>query len=229
MKLKLLLFLIILPLFSSATTASYVHASITPIAVNEKGEILCKTRYGINRMGGGYLYDFLKFGFCVLTEDSIHYFKGKKLVNNFEQSDFEADVEFWDAIFDSKTSINQLETIVSDVLNDSFVFTEVNAEKYKVDSTMNHDVFQANYGFNLNETRQKSLFNGMSNKNTNNGKVHVLYNFGGAILLENNRGYEEPDYYDPNKIGCEFSYSYTSMETYGFDIDAVTGVLFKRE
>jgi hypothetical protein len=227
MKVKILLFFALIPAFTYATSCSYVKSIIKPISMNEKGEILCKTWFGMNKTGGSYSYDIVKYGFCVLSSDSIHYYKGITLVNNGEEIDFEENMAFWDAIFNAETAVDQLKTIVSEVLEGSFGFTELNAAKFKKDAIIDHEKFQNQYGIDLNENRQESLFKGFSNKNTFNGKVHLMYDFGGTLFIENDMGCREADGY--GEKGCDFSYSYKDRNTYGFDIDIATGLIFKSD
>ena len=152
MKVNILLLFSLIPAFTYATTLSYLDSDIKPISINEKGEILCKTRFAANLTGGGYPYDFVKYGFCVISADSMHYFKGITLdmVEDYTDEKF----SFWEAIYTKASSKNQLKTIVTDVLKNTFTFSDLNTDKFKVDSLMSEEVFQQKYGIDVNKTRQ---------------------------------------------------------------------------
>ncbi len=226
MKVKVLFLLLLFPAFLKATTLSYLYSEITPISCNEKGEVLCKTRFAGNMSGGGYAYDFVRYGFCVLAEDSVHYFKGVTLGRVDYHSD--ENNSFWDAIYYKPTSFDQLNTIVSNVLKNEFQFSELNADKFKVDSLMKKESFENEYGINANKTRQKGLFGALSKKNSCAKKVHVDYDFGNIILLYNYDFWTDDD--KENKAGCFISYYFNDCASWGgwcFDLYGISGVLFK--
>lgn len=53
-----------------ATGPSYIDSIINPIAINDNGDVLCRTLYVENQMGGyGYMDQY--YGLCILTKDSI--------------------------------------------------------------------------------------------------------------------------------------------------------------
>lgn len=229
MKVIILFLLSLIPVLTHATTFSYLNSDITPISINQKGEVLCKTEFSANLSGGGYAYDFVKYGFCVLSQDSIHYFKGVTLidVDDYEDKQY----PFWDAIYNKATSEDQLKSIVSEVLKNSFIFSELNAEKFKVDTIMDKDVFQKKNGIDVNKTRQKALFGGLANKYSCSSKIHVTHDFGKIILLDNYSHWEDnielgEIYYE---IGCDISYYFKHGYSDGgyYDLYHITGVLFK--
>ena len=70
---KALLLIPLLFVFSPellATGPSYIKAGIKPISINDKGEVLCRTRFLKNPSGGHYVLD-IEYGLCVLTGDTI--------------------------------------------------------------------------------------------------------------------------------------------------------------
>ncbi len=227
MKVKVLLLMSLFPIFTYATTLSYLYSDITPISCNQKGEVLCKTRFAGNMSGGGYAYDFVRYGFCVLAEDSVYYFKGVTLGMVDDHADQK--YSFWDDIYSKPPSIDQLNTIVSEVLKNEFEFSELNAEIFKVDTLMKKDAFEKKHGVNLNEKRQKALFNALSKKNSCAEKIQVDYDFGNIILLYN---YEFLADDEEDKAGCFVSYYFNDCESWGgwcFDLYGVSGVLFKEK
>ena len=75
---------------------------------------------------------------------------------------------------------------------------------------------------NLLETHQKALFGAVSiNDYSQQGnKVHVLYDFGNIIVLQNN-------IIEDNEIyGSVFSYPNHSFIDIGYEYNTVTGVIF---
>lgn len=223
MKVRILLLLVLIPVFTQATTFSYLYSDITPISINQKGEILCKTRFAANMTGGSYAYDFVKYGFCVISKDSMHYFKGITLVDVTDYSNEK--FTFWDAIYNKTPSENCLKKIVSDVLKNSFTFSQLNTDKFKVDSSLSKKAFQKKYGCDVNKTRQKALFEALSNKNSCHNEIHIAYDFGETILLNNYSYWEEDELVES---GCFFRYYFKNYyEGGGFDVYRVIGVLFK--
>jgi hypothetical protein len=227
MKVKILLFLSLIPVFTYATTFSYLDSEITPISINQKGEVLCKTEFSANLSGGGYAYDFVKYGFCVISQDSIHYFKGVTVGRVDDYSDEK--YSFWDAIYNKATSEKQLKSIVSEVLKNSFEFSELNTEKFKVDTIIEKSAFHTQFGIDINETRQAALFGGLANKYSCRNKIHVAYDFGKVILLDNYSHWEDnidEIYYE---IGCDIGYYFKHGYSEGgyYDLYHITGVLFK--
>jgi len=108
-------------------------------------------------------------------------FKGVTLgfVNDYSNEKY----AFWNAIYKKETTEKQLKKIVSEVLGNSFAFTELNTQKFKVDTVIDIAIFEKKYGIDLNKTRQKALIGGLSSKNSCSNKIHVEYDFGETILL----------------------------------------------
>ena len=69
---QILLFILITTYFTAiyATGPSYIESEIRPISVNEKGEVLCRTRFVKNPTGAQTLMD-VEYGLCVLTKNRI--------------------------------------------------------------------------------------------------------------------------------------------------------------
>ena len=117
-----------------STGPSTIESEITPISINKKGQILCKTRFTQNKMGS-YNPMIVEYGFCILTNDSILEIKTKVLnPNKFNNEDkYYEELKYWDKIFRRKTSTEQLYTIKNKILKNNYNFTEVNTDQYKVD------------------------------------------------------------------------------------------------
>ncbi|WP_271766034.1 hypothetical protein [Aquimarina algiphila] len=214
-------------LFSSMmnlTGPSSIASEINPISINENGEILCKTRFTKNQMGG-YSPMRVEYGFCILSKDTIIQFRGKVLEDNeayYEQ------LKYWDDIFKSEINEEQLNELNKEVLKNEYNFSSCNANSFKVDKTMPISEFETNKKINLKDSRQKALHGASSTSYYDEKKVHLLYDFGHILLLNNiNDDNDEEelslgsdfDYYNPwvNEEGKEVNI--------GFDISLVTGVL----
>lgn len=230
MKAQLILLLSLLPLFATATTMSYLESDIQPIAVNEKGEVLCKTRFAANSTGGGYAYDFVHYGFCVLSNDSIHHFRGIHLgwVEYYEDEKY----AFWQAIYEKPPTDEKLTTIINEVLKGAFTFTELTAENYKVDKVMSKQTFRKNYQIDLDQKRQKALRGALSTKNSCQAKINVSYDFGSIILIKNESTCcnDVDDGDDMITTGCYISYFFETCAEWGgfcFDLYEIDGVVFK--
>jgi len=168
-----------------STGLSSVTSKIIPISVNNKGEILCKTRFTKNEMGGS-MSTIVEYGFCILSNDSIKEIK-TKIINPFKlnMDDYDEQVKFWDAIFETKTTQNQLNTINKEILKNDYNFLTNNTDSYKVDSKITISNFEKEKNISLKKRKQKGLHNAESTKYHSNKRLHILYDFGNVIILNN--------------------------------------------
>ena len=209
-----------------STGPSTIESEITPISINKKGQILCKTRFTQNKMGS-YNPMIVEYGFCILTNDSILEIKTKVLnPNKFNNEDkYYEELKYWDKIFRGKTSTEQLYTIKNKILKNNYNFTEVNTDQYKVDKEISIVEFEKEKKISLKEKRQKALKNAKSTTYHSKKIVHILYDFGTIICLKNKTDY------DDNEIGAYFDYLISWGDENGieqkidYDITTIVGVL----
>lgn len=212
------------------TGPSWMDSGIIPISVNKKGEILCKTRFVQNHMGG-HGPQTLKYGFCVISNDSIIQFTGRVLRHSYKTdsdgSKYYEQREYWDEIFRANTSQEQLNDIVSTILENQYTFTICNADSFKVDKLMSMAKFESEKQVNLDKNLQKSLYGAVSTDYHKEKRVHLEYDFGKICFLEN-----KMDYDGRPCIGADFDYYNGWVDgegierNIGFDRATVTGVLF---
>lgn len=216
-------------IFTSAnlfTGPSHIESEIRPISINEKGDILCRTRFTKNE-NGAYRRMPIKYGYCVITKDSMIYYQTQELVGDgFANYDtlnrFQA---YWDSVFKRCYTPERMSEI-GHRITDKFDFKTCNVEKYKVDEKMSVEAFEKSRKVDLSKVRQEGLFNGKSARYFEGDKVHVLYDFGEIVILSNESGEHE----NGNGVGAMFDYycpGYYAGEivNIGFEISTVTGVL----
>lgn len=220
-------------LFSSMTfwtTATYIDSEITPISINKKGKVLCKTRFTKNETGG-CCGTKIEFGYCIVSEDTIVRFTAKvvdpdKLANYDIYSEQST---YWDAIFRAKTSQKQLKEIEEAVLKNKYCFSSCNADSFLIDKTFTISGFETNYKIPLNKYRQKALKGALSTQYYKNKKVHLLYDFGDLLIFKNYKRYN--DKYEVIHMGADFNYynPWTNDKgkkvNIGFELCEITGVL----
>ncbi len=221
---------------SMATGPSYVHSEIKPISMNEKGEILCKTRFTANEMGA-YSPMGVEYGFCVISNNKIIEFKTKVIepftgYSDTGESNYWDEVKYWDEIFNSQTSQKQLEQIQKDILKEHYHFSSINADVFKIDSIMSINDFEKTKGVSLQNTTQKGLHNSQSEEYYQNKKIHLLYDFGNILLFNNDNDIDNNEL--ALEYGAHFNYPNTinthtndkgEKISLGFEINKVTGVL----
>jgi len=209
-----------------ATGPSYIDSKIRPISINEMGEILCRTRFTKNEMGAHKAMK-ITYGYCIITSDSII----QKTTQEIEPDgfpDYDTYTEFvtyWDSIFNSEFDKENLSEI-GYLIKKQFRFDSYNVASYKIDKIQTISKFSENKRIDIIKTKQWAL-NGAKNTEYFDSKmIHVLYDFGNVLILENvNNEFEEIqigadfDYYNPwiNKAG--------ETENIGFDLSEITGVL----
>ena len=233
---KLLLTVIVVAMYSLvfATGPSWIVSTIKPVSVNEKGEILCRTRYEENRMGAHWPM-VVSYGYCVLHNGAITEIP---ISMEFDPSKFPDDEinEFFkekiqlDSVFNNCSDTSYLEPLKSHV-NEALLeygFKPCNVNKYKVDKIFTKEQFEKNKKIKIADIPQKALRGATGTdypEKPQNIKIHVLYDFGKLVIVENKGGEEgitgaDFDYYNPwtdengNKINI------------GFDYFAITGVFF---
>lgn len=218
-----------------ATGPSYIYAEMNPVSVNEKGEVLCRTRFLKNDMGGHW-FNKIEYGLCVLSEGKIIEFKTKILDpqiiaendKNPDREKKEVTMEeylnmqkHWDWVFKTGLNFEKLSKQQKGIC-DEYGFKENNAEKYKVNRVYTVKDFEKERNINLKKQKLKSLKTGQSISNSFPDKVKISYDFDKIILFQNE------DDADESSIGFRFDYinpifGYQNLE---YEAHYVTGVLF---
>lgn len=231
----LVIFILSITMSTFATGPSYIYAEMNPISVNEKGEVLCRTRFLKNDMGGHW-FNRIEYGLCVLTDGKIIEFTTKILDpdiialddKNPNRAKKEVTMEeyismqdHWNWVFKISLDFDKLSNQQKKIC-DEYGFKENNAANYKVDKTYSTATFEKERDIDLKKQRQKSLKNGQSISDSLPDKVKVLYDFGKIILLQNE------DDADESSIGFRFDYinpifGYQNLE---YEAHYITGVLF---
>ena len=215
-----------IPQLLLATGPSYIKAEINPISINQKGDILCKTRFESNWMGSHYYMD-VNYGLCVLSNDSIleyPIFKLNMPKTEDEETNYIELNNYWNNWFenDSSNSYNITEKEIS--LIQKYAFNNSNLEQYKRTDTLSIKEFEHRYNIDLNNRNFKALGKAYSlpfiTEPENSENIIVTFDFGNIVMTQS-------DGFDESKVGLDFSYSFPYGENeISFDIQNVSGVLF---
>lgn len=228
MKTVLSFFLFLITSLSYATGPSYVRSQLIPIALNDRGELLCKTRYEENGMGAHAAIRVV-FGFCVITKDTLISYPDVVLDPNdydYDDEKFFNQLDFWDNIYTSATSERRLKSIVTDVLQGAYRFDQCNGEDYRKEKTYSLDQFKESYGIDLTKQRQTGL-RGATSRSYQQGRVKLLYKLGNIFIFDNYHTYEEEEGY-----GAFFNYNNPFMdydEEQEYDVYYVNGFVVKEQ
>lgn len=209
-----------------ATGPSYIRSQFIPIAMNDRGEVLCKTRYEENGMGA-HAAIRVSFGFCIITKDTLISYPGKVMDPDdydYDDEKFFHDLDYWDKIYTSETSERRLKAIVSTVLKDKYHFEESNADQYMIDKFYSLKLFKEAFGIDLDQQVQHGLRNA-AGKTYQQDKVKLQYHLGDIFIFDNYYTYEEEEGY-----GTYFNYP-NSFYDYGedqeYDVYYVNGYIVK--
>lgn len=203
-----------------ATGPSYIQSTMNPVAVNSKGDVLCYTRYVKNEMGAHYPMPIV-YGYCILTQDTIIHYTMHVLKWDEENEDLEAYSarhKLWESVYKGRFKKKYL----TEAIREQYNFGEEGVARYKVSKTMPLTEFNTMTGVDLMKTRQKALFGAVSkNDYSQHGKkVHVLYDFGNVVVLQNSSVEDEENY------GSIFNYINYLFPNVGYEYNTVTGVVF---
>lgn len=180
----------------SATGPSYIESRMNPIAINNKGDILCRTKYLTTPMGGHYLPE-IEYGLCIITKDSILFQKSYILEQDsyFPENWDEANPTPWDSTFHSKFDIKRF-TKNEKRFIEKYKFNNTNLEKYIVNDTISMTEFKAKTQVDLTKIFQPTLHGAKGYFEPDCPNVDIKYNFGHIILIQNNIdwGSEAEDY-----------------------------------
>ncbi|UAM99121.1 hypothetical protein K8354_04660 [Polaribacter litorisediminis] len=212
------------------TGPSTINSEIRPISINEKGEVLCRTRFTKNEMGAQRSMK-IEYGYCIITKDSIIEFITHELnpeaypINNYNA--YNNHSEYWNSVFESCFEKNNLCYYGNDIAKD-YGFESCNIEYYKLNKIIQIEEFENIKKVNLYKNKQIALKGGRSAKYCEEKYVNILYDFGNFVILKNKK-----DSFEENlSIGADFDYynPYTNENekviNIGFDVSEVIGVLY---
>ena len=100
-------------------------------------------------------------------------------------------VTYWDSIFNSGYDTEKLSEI-GYLIKKQFRFDSYNVASYKIDKTQTISDFSENKQIDLNKTQQWALNGAKSKEYFDSKMIHVLYDFGKVMILQNvNNEFEE--------------------------------------
>lgn len=226
MKVHLPISLLLASLFflspAGATGPSYILSEMRPVAVNDRGDVLCHTRFEQNPTGS-YTWMSVVYGYAILTPDTIrHYTLNVLDYDSYSETDDEYMVKRkkWESIFEGPFR----ERYLLPEIQAEFGFTPEGLDAFRVDRTISVSEFNTLKNTDLHQLRQQALFGGLSRNNYAEyaDRVHILYDFGHIVVLHNR--FEESAEHDK---GSTFNYTYPwGDERMDYDYSIVTGVLF---
>lgn len=215
----------------NATGPSYIHINITPISINEKGDVLCRTRIQRNDMGAHYPMDTL-YGLSILTNNTILSLHSNIIRYQDELEDgwdkYEKQLHHADTLLNSCLDPQQLSNIEQAFIN-GYDFTECNTKQFAKNVILPTQEFIKTKQIDITKDIQKSLDGGLgyfSKERDNN--IEVLYDFGHIVLLNNVTR-------DEDELGVSFDYTGSCCtyidddgqeHYYGYDYENIVGVLF---
>lgn len=217
-----------------ATGPSYIDSRINPIAINNNGDVLCKTIYEENQMGGyGYMDRY--YGLCILTEDSIIEYPVFKLDGEYYESvinraqDIYCDLYGeWNKWYNNQTTnITQEETTLIDKYN----FTDCKISQYYKADTLSLDEFKLKYNIDITYRTLNTLHGGKSfsgDKYYREGadeyveKVIVSYVFNDKMILQSKC-------FDAIYIGLNYDFKTNFFGGIPYEYFNIDGILFKNK
>lgn len=206
------------------TGPSSIEAKIIPISVNEKGEVLCRTRFSKNETGAQKAMK-ITYGYCIISTDTITQHITQVIdPDGFPDYDtFSKVVDYWNSIFNSCFNNNKLSEIGLKIKN-QYHFNLCNVSPYKIDKKNRIHEFEKTKKINLKNTLQLSLNGAKSTGYYDNNKIHVLFDFGNVVILENINN-------ENTQIGADFDYfnpwknNSGDTKNIGFETSQITGIL----
>ena len=209
-----------------ATGPSYISSKIRPISINDKGDILCRTRFTKNEIGA-HKDMKITYGYCIITNNSIIQYVTQEIEpDGFPDYDkYTEIVAYWDSVFNSGFDKEKI-SVVGHRIQNQFRFDSHNVESYKIEKTNAISEFSDKKGIDLRNIKQYALNGAKSTDYFDSKMIHVLYDFGKVVILENVH-----NEFDRIQIGADFDY-YNPLvnkdgetEDIGFDMIEITGVL----
>lgn len=213
----------------SATGPSSIRSEINPVSVNDKGEVLCRTRFEKNETGAYRTMD-IEYGFCILSGDSVIQIT-TTVLNGAAYPDhetFSQHRDYRDSVFKSCFDIRAMSR-AEHMLEREYGFKECNVKAFEKNMTVTLQEFRNETRTDLQEVSQKALHGakGVFKNDLTADKVNIVYNFGHIIIINNI--IEEDNY-----SGAEFDYPNPSLSHIEgiepgsnlYDNCKITGVLF---
>ena len=228
-----LLLFIFSSLSVSATGPSYINSEMNPISINDKGEILCRTRFEKNDTGGHW-YQRTEYGLCVISNGKIIEYKTKILdpqviddhanitsKGKITSDEYQKLTEHWDWIYKTGLDFNNLSKQQKQICV-QYGFKENNTEKFKVNKKVKLSDFIKEKNIDLKKDKQLALKGAKSvSYDSDSQRIHILYDFGNTLILSNTYR-EDPD----ADIGASFSYRSPLFGGIEYEYYRITGVLF---
>lgn len=231
----LLFFFIIFPVSTFATGPSVLFSKMNPVSVNDKGEILCRTRYFENNFGARCC-ESIEYGLCVISNSKIIEYKTKFIdystfvspeFSEESYNEYERLKRHYDWVFKIGLDFNNLSKQQKRIC-DEYGFKENNVEQFKVNKKMKIADFEEERNTNLVENKQLALKKATSTSYKSK-YINILYDFGEILFLDNLFDEWAKSTWAGNiDIGATFSYM-NPLINEEYEINKVTGVLFLNE
>lgn len=210
---------------SLATGPSSLTSEIRPISINDKGEVLCRTRYQENGMGAHDLLP-VEYGLCILSSDTILEFRTFYLKYWTEYPNMEAYLDLssrYDSLFSTpfdEKFLSQEEREIAIKYN----FKESNVQLYLKNDTLLLKEFEKLKDVDLFKLPQFALHGAKGCYSYDNGihsneLLHWLYDFGNIIVLHSFIN-------DTESVGATFDYVNPFMKEVDYEYQNITSVLF---
>lgn len=217
------LLLLVLSVELNATGPSYIKAQMHPISINDKGEILCRTRFFDNPSGGHYMPN-VHYGLSVVSLDTITYQETYVLQYDV-YPDYESYSEhrsFWDGVYESEFNLSRVGDIEWFFIRKK-EFKEMDMKPFERNDTISVDLFKKERGVDLKQTVQNALLDAKGTLDEDCEKVIILYDFGFILFTSNIVDSRELS----ECMEARFDYpNYWGGANIGYDYFDVTGVLF---
>lgn len=219
------------PFTAFATGPSYVHSEMNPVSVNDKGEILCRTRF-VKNDNGGHSYQRIEYGLCVISNGKIIEFRTKTLdpgtieygsdksKGKITEDEYLKLTKHWDWIFKTGLDFGKLSKQQKQIC-EQYGFKENNTENFKVNKKIRLSDFKKERNVDLKKDKQLALKGGAKSVFYDNRQIHISYDFGNILIL-NNTYREDPDM----DTGASFSYKSPLFGGIEYEYYRITGALF---
>lgn len=176
-----------------ATGPSIITSELVPLAINEKGDVLCKSRYSENRTGS-HSHTATNYGLCMvkngevnpIPESDIHF------APDFSSPDYDEEFTAMQAQFDAITFVSD-DLLVEDFYEDLLAegFQKIELQDYVLEPQFSIDSFQKRWRVDYLQLPQVVLYNrelpkvyGDYEGSTEFLKVHLLYQINNQIWIE---------------------------------------------
>lgn len=226
--------LLILSTLCFATGPSYISSEIRPIAINNKGEILCKTRFQENWMGS-HAYPTVSYGIAIIKKNKLDEIFSKEFqfeqiynesigINITEMIRLYEDWFYKDQNIPYDILFSKEEDIKHNIKLEDYHIKDLS--KYEVNNKFTVKEFSQLYHIDLTKKEQLALLGAKSKtKEVENNSFILQYNFGNVLILKNgnlshcfDEDYDTPIYFNYPKSLENLNVDYVCSE--------VTGLVF---